>query len=662
MTVYLSILIFLPLAAAVVGLLLPTALVRAAAIAGTVLALIYAVIALADFDSAASGLQFVTNDRWIPSLGIRWKLGIDGLNLFLVLLTTVLWTASTIWASLREWERPKLFFFHLALAETAVLGALLAQDLALFVIFFDLMLVPFFFLTGQWGSGDRVRATIKLVIYTLVGSLLMLSAAVATGVLSATGDQSVTFEISALAQRTLPAGTQDWIFLFFAAAFLVKMPAFPLHGWMPDGYSAMPMPVLAVFSGVLSKVAAYGFLRICLPLFPDASVHYQEFMLVLALLSILYGSVMAFSATNARLVLGYSSVAQLGFIVLGIFALRDTSTQGAILQAVNHGLVVVPAFFVVALLAERVGSEDLRDMGGLALRAPVLAALALIVTFGVLAMPGSSNFIGEFMILLGAFQSKIVFAFVASTGVVLAAVYALRLFITAFHNNRGVERVESREISLRDSFVLVPLVLVHHRAVAVPAARAAPQRALRDGVGGGRAGDPDRRAGRVEGGAVIETPTIDWAGLSPLIALLGGALARPRRRPRPPALGARGRRAVRRHRELRAAIGLSIWQWGERKDLMEGALRLDELTLVAHDDLLRRGHRGDAAGLARTSRRARRPTASSTACCSARRRACSCSSRRRTSSRSSSASSCCRSRSTSCARPRRAARARWKRG
>ena len=269
----------------------------------------------------------------------------------------------------------------------------------------------------------------------------------------------MTFEISALAQRTLPAGTQDWIFLFFAAAFLVKMPAFPLHGWMPDGYSAMPMPVLAVFSGVLSKVAAYGFLRICLPLFPDASVHYQEFMLVLALLSILYGSVMAFSVTNARLVLGYSSVAQLGFIVLGIFALRDTSTQGAILQAVNHGLVVVPAFFVVALLAERVGSEDLRDMGGLALRAPVLAALALIVTFGVLAMPGSSNFIGEFMILLGAFDSKIVFAFVASAGVVLAAVYALRLFIIAFHNNRGVERVESREISLRDSFVLVPLVL-----------------------------------------------------------------------------------------------------------------------------------------------------------------------------------------------------------
>lgn len=460
MTVHLSILVFLPLAAAVLGLLLPASLVRVVAIAGAVLALAYSIVALADFDSARAGLQFVTNDRWIPELGIRWKLGIDGLNLFLVVLTTLLWAACTLWAALREWDRPKLFFFHLGLAETAVLGAFIVQDLALFVLFFDLMLIPFYFLMGQWGSGDRVRATIKMVIYTAAGSLLMLAAAIATGVLSATGDQSVTFEISALAQRTLPAGTQQWIFLFFAAAFLVKMPAFPLHGWMPDAYKSMPMPALAVFSGLLSKVAAYGFLRVALPLFPDATVQYQELLLIIALASILYGSVMAFTTTQLRLVLGYSSVAQLGFITLGIFAVRDTSTQGALLQMLNHALIVVPAFFVVALLAERVGSEDLREMGGLALRAPVFAAMALIVTFGLLAMPGSTNFIGEFMILLGVFQSKIVFAFVASTGIVLASVYALRLFIRSFHNNRGIERPESREISVRDSLVLIPLVAV----------------------------------------------------------------------------------------------------------------------------------------------------------------------------------------------------------
>jgi NADH-quinone oxidoreductase subunit M len=457
-TVHLSILMLLPLAGAVVGLLLPAMLARWAALAGAVLALAYAIVAVADFDSAARGLQFVTNDSWISELGIRWKLGLDGLNLFLVLLACVLWVASTIWASLREWERPKLFFFWLGGAQSAVLGCLMVQDVALFVLFFDLMLMPFYFLMGQWGSGDRVRATIKMIIYTFAGSLLMLSAAIALGVLSAGGDQSVTFEITALADRTLPKGSQEWIFVFFALAFLVKMPLFPLHGWMPDAYRSMPLPVLAVFSGVLSKIAAYGFLRIVLPLMPDATVHFQEIVLLIAVASILYGSVMAFTTTQMRLVLGYSSVAQLGFIVLGIFALNEQGSQGSVLQMVNHGLVVAPAFFVVALLAERIGSEDLRDMGGLALRAPVLAAMALIVTFAVLAIPGSSNFIGEFMILLGTFESKIVYAFVASAGMVLASVYALRLFIRQFHNNRGAERVESRELSFRDGLVLVPLV------------------------------------------------------------------------------------------------------------------------------------------------------------------------------------------------------------
>ncbi len=459
MTLHLSIVLFIPLAFGVIGLMVPERVASKVAVLGTLLVAAYAVLYVADFDSSAGGLQYVTNESWIKELGISYKLGLDGLNLFLVLLTGLLWLACTLWASFREWDRPRLFYLHMAIAETAVLGALLAQDLALFVVFFDLMLVPFFFLTGIWGGAKRVQATMKLVIYTLVGSLLMLTAAVATGVLAARGSADLSFAFSDLAQRQLSASNQYWIFLFFAAAFLVKMPAFPLHGWMPDGYRNMPLPVLAVFSGVLSKVAAYGFLRICLPLFPDATEHFQTLMLLLALASILYGSAMAFTTTEARLVLGYSSVAQLGFIVLGIFALNGQGAQGAILQAFNHGLVVAPAFFVVALLAERAGgSEDIRDMGGIALRAPVLATLFLIITFATLAMPGSSNFAGEFLILLGVFQSKLAIAIIASTGVVLAAVYALRLFIAAVHNRTG-PRVESREMSLRDGLVLVPLVL-----------------------------------------------------------------------------------------------------------------------------------------------------------------------------------------------------------
>ena len=407
------------------------------------------------------GLQHVTNVNWIPALGIHYKLGIDGLNVFLVGLTTLLYAAAVLAATLRHWERPRLFYFLFMVSESAVIGVFLAQDLALFYMFFDLMLIPFFFLIGAWGGPGRVRATIKLVIFTLVGSLLMLSAVVATGVLASNGAGThIDFSFSALQALPLSKGSQEWIFLFFAAAFLVKMPAFPLHGWMPDGYRAMPIEVLMVFSGVLSKAGAYGFLRIALPLFPQAAAHFQMLMLLIALFSILYGSVMAFTQTQARLIGGYSSVAQLGFITLGIFALNPQGAQGALLQMVNHGLVVAPLFFIILLLSERAGgSEDIRDMGGLAFRAPVLATFFLIVALATLAMPGSSNFVGEFLILLGVFNSKIVISIVAFSGVVMASVYALRVYIRTMHNRQGGSD-HSRELSFADGLVLVPLLLV----------------------------------------------------------------------------------------------------------------------------------------------------------------------------------------------------------
>jgi len=324
------------------------------------------------------------------------------------------------------------------------------------------MLIPFYFLIGGWGrEPGRVRATIKLVIYTLTGSLLMLAGAVATGVLASEhAGAHITFVLSSLQGLPLSRGSQEWIFLFFAAAFLVKMPAFPLHGWMPDGYRAMPIEVLMVFSGVLAKVGAYGFLAIVLPLYPRAAAHFQTLMLLIALASIIYGSAVAYTQTDARLIVGYSSVAQLGFITLGIFALNPQGAQGSLLQMVNHGLVVAPLFFIILLLSRRAaGSEDIRDMGGIAFRAPVLASLFLIVALATLAMPGSGNFVGEFLILLGVFKAKLAIAIIAFTGVVMASYYALRLFIGAMHNRlRPQER--SRELSVRDGAVLVPLIAV----------------------------------------------------------------------------------------------------------------------------------------------------------------------------------------------------------
>jgi NADH-quinone oxidoreductase subunit M len=322
------------------------------------------------------------------------------------------------------------------------------------------MLVPFYFLIGAWGRGDAVAATTKLVIFTLVGSLLMLAAAVALGVIATPPGEQISFALSELAQRAIPEGTQYWIFLLFAFAFLVKMPAFPLHGWMPDGYRAAPLPVLLVFSAVVSKVAAYGFLRIVLPVMPDAAAHFQDLILLLAVLSILYGSIQAFTADDARLVLGYSSVAQLGFITLGIFSFTELGAQGAVIQMVNHGIVVAALFLIVGFLAARAGGSDsLSEMGGIATRAPILAALFLIAALASLAMPGSANFVGELYILFGAFDSKLVIGLVASAGVALAAVYMIRMYQRSMHNRVG-PAVQSREISRGDIATLAPLVLV----------------------------------------------------------------------------------------------------------------------------------------------------------------------------------------------------------
>jgi NADH-quinone oxidoreductase subunit M len=453
----LNFVVWLPLAVALVVVIAPRGLAAPLSVAGSVVTLLLSLVLVADFETQSPALQHVVDESWIPELGVRYQLGVDGISLFLVVMTAFLWAACFTWAAFRQPDRPKTFFLMLGIGQSATLGAFCAQDLLLFVLFFDLMLVPFFFLIGAYGTGARVRATIKMMIYTLAGSLLMLVGAIAAAVLTAEETGQLSFALADLRANLLPDGSQEWIFLFFAAAFLVKMPAFPLHGWMPDAYLAAPLPVLALLSGVLSKVAAYGFLRVALPIFPDATVQFQELILVIATVSIIYGSAMAFTQTNVRLIAGYSSIAQLGFITLGVFSLTADGANGSILQMVNHAIVVVPLFLIIALLAERFGTEDLRRMGGGAMRAPILAALFLIVTLATLAMPGSANFVGEFYILNGLFDEKTAFAVVATAGIAMAAFYALRMYQRAMHNRLPAGGA-SREVGLRDALVLVPLV------------------------------------------------------------------------------------------------------------------------------------------------------------------------------------------------------------
>ena len=474
-TIHLSIVIFLPLAAGLIAAFLPAKVGRWLVVGATLGVLAYVVAMLIDFDGESGRLRYVTDDNWISELGIRWQLGVDGLNLFLIALTALLWVPATLWSALRPGsgaraiddraallppERPRLFMFHMALAETAVLGAFCAQDLAVFVVFFDLMLVPFYFLIGGWGAGDRVAATTRFVIYTLVGSLLMLAGAIALGVLATPDGGELSYSLAVLEERIVPAGTQKWIFCLFTIAFVIKAPLFPFHGWVVDTYRATPTPVLVLLSAVLSKVGVYAFLRIVLPILPDASQYFQELMLILAIFSILYGSILAFSQDEARLVVAYSSIAQMGFIVLGIFSLDDKGAQGALMQMVNHGLVVAPLFFIIAALSARAGgSPSLARMGGMALRAPVLAALFLIVTLATLAMPGSPNFVGEILILFGTFEDKLVYGQVASVGIVLAAVYMIRVFQKAMHNRVGPD-AKPAELNGLELGAILPLTVV----------------------------------------------------------------------------------------------------------------------------------------------------------------------------------------------------------
>ncbi|MGI8631522.1 MAG: complex I subunit 4 family protein [Solirubrobacterales bacterium] len=463
-----NVILWLPLAFALVALLFPGRGSGWVIALGSAVTLGFAIGITIGFPQDQTALQFVTDIDWIAALGIHYRIGVDGISIVLVLLTAVMWLAAAVWSALDERESPRLYSFMLGLAETATLGAFLADDLILFVLFFDLMLIPFYFLIGSWGVGDRVRATTKMIIYTLIGSLLMLVAAVAAGLLTEPGQigATVSYAMPDLLEGSLSEGSQKWLFVFFAAAFLIKMPAFLVHGWMPDAYRSCPLPVLALLSGVLSKVGAYGFLAFALPLFPKAAIDFQETMLLIGLISIGYGSALAFTQTSLRLIAGFSSMAQLGFILMGIFSLQTEGSDGAILLMVTHGIVVLAVFAVAAMLHARLGSDDIAVMGGMGRRAPVLTALFLVTTLALLAMPGSPNFIGEFAILYGVFLHNPAWAILASTGVAMAAFYGLRMFQMTMHGDWRAETpaettdIPSRELSFREGIVLAPVVLL----------------------------------------------------------------------------------------------------------------------------------------------------------------------------------------------------------
>jgi NADH-quinone oxidoreductase subunit M len=443
-------LILLPVAGALVVWVLP---LRPFAVGSTALLVALAEVALwvdavARFDFDQPGLQLDQQQSWFADLNVSYHVGFFGFSLWLVGLTVVVLAGATGYAVWAGRERPRAYYGLMLLLTGAIVGVFVAQDLLLFYVFWEAMLIPLYFLVGVWGGAGRLRATLLFVIYTMAGSLLMLAAVIAFGLSAGTFD-------------LVGSGTSgsDWIFLGFIAAFIVKAPLFPLHAWLPDAYRESPPEVAAVLSGVVSKAAAYGFLRIAISKFPEPVSDFRTPILVLAACGLIYGSLLAFRAPDLRGVIAYSSLAQMGLITLGLFAVNDLGLNGAVLQMVNHGLISATLFLLAGGIERRTTTGELARLGGMARGRPALATVLMTTGIIALAVPGSAAFAGEFAILAGVFNTGWGYAVVGAVAIVLAAMYMLRLISAVLHQSPG-PAVPEAALDLRPAelSVLVPLV------------------------------------------------------------------------------------------------------------------------------------------------------------------------------------------------------------
>ncbi len=414
------------------------------------------------FNPANPDLQMVVDIPWIEVAGweITYLMGIDGLSILLVLLTTFLTPISILstWTAVEE--RVKEFMIFFLLLEIGMVGVFLSLDLFLFYVFWEFTLVPMYFLIGVWGGPNRVYAAVKFFLYTMAGSILMLLAILWLGI------SQGTFSVPELvATASIPGNIQIWLFLAFAAAFAIKVPMWPLHSWLPDAHVEAPTAGSVILAGVLLKMGTYGFLRFNLSLFPEASVKLAPWIAVLAVIGILYGAMVSYAQKDVKMLVAYSSVSHLGFVMLGLFAINSQGIEGGILQMINHGISTGALFLVVGMIYERRHTRDMDAFGGLWKVMPVYAAMTLIVVLSSMGLPGLNGFVGEFTILLGAFGSKVLnnpwFAALAAVGVILAAVYLLYMFNKMFMG--PVDKDENRrlfDLNLREIVTLVPLLIL----------------------------------------------------------------------------------------------------------------------------------------------------------------------------------------------------------
>jgi NADH-quinone oxidoreductase subunit M len=402
-----------------------------------------------NFDFSQPGLQFDAEEVWFDDLGVAYKVGLFDYSLWLVGLTAIVTAAAVGYGFWAGRERAAAYLSLLLFLEGATVGVFAAQDLLLFYVFWEAMLIPLYVLIGVWGGAGRIGATIKFIVYTMAGSLLMLVSVIALGLARGTFDM------------TGPSSDNTWIFLGFLAAFVVKAPVWPFHGWLPDAYREAPPEVAAVLSGVISKTAAYGILAIVLPTFPGVVADFRDVVLALAAIGLVYGSLVAFRAPDVRGVIAYSSLAQMCLIVIGLFAANDSGLSGAVLQMINHGLISAALFLLAGTIERRTATGELVLLGGMARGRPVLATLVITTGVIALAVPGSSAFAAEFLVLNGIFAVGWGWAVVGAVAIVLAAMYMLRLISAVLHDEVGTA-VPDQALDLRPAEIglIVPLVAV----------------------------------------------------------------------------------------------------------------------------------------------------------------------------------------------------------
>jgi NADH-quinone oxidoreductase subunit M len=434
----LSVLVFLPTAGAAVLLLFPRTLEREAKIFGLAIAAAVAFLSLPlwwRFDVLQKGFQFREQVPWIPPLGISYSLGLDGISLVLVLLTTILTPIALLFSLSHVEKEVRGFSIAFLVLETGMLGSLVALDLALFYVFWEVMLVPMYFIIGIWGGARRIYAAMKFFLFTMAGSLLMFLAILYIAIRhhSATGAWSFAFED--LYRLSFSGRIETLLFVAFALAFAIKVPVFPLHTWLPDAHTEAPTAGSIILAGVLLKLGVYGYLRFALPLFPEAAMRYAPWLGILGIIGVIYGALVAYPQPDMKRLVAYSSVSHLGLVVMGIGAFTTMSLQGSILQMVNHGLSTGALFLLVGVLYERRHTREIDAYGGIAGIVPVTTALFLIATLSSIGLPGLNGFVGEFLILIGAWASPHRgWAIAAATGVILSAVYMLTLVMRVFWN------------------------------------------------------------------------------------------------------------------------------------------------------------------------------------------------------------------------------------